>query len=302
MIRPIALLLMLSVAASAATPSSIAGKVYRERYGVPSLRTAFERTIVFRDDGRFTFLRLATLNTVSQHWAGGRVLLIEPPGDGTYTYRSTGESTARIALNYDNGSSGEIPLIFMSAWTGWHGSNPRAPDAVFALTDLAATPAAPVTNLSMRGRVSPGTSLSVGFVVPGVGATAAELFSPTVATREVMIRVVGPSLTQFNVADAWADPDFRLYQGSAPAITNAFHYGDWSSIDYVLATPVKAPNPLGVAALKKIFGYVGAFPLLENSKDAVDVVRLQPGAYTIVASPAAGDTGGEVLIEIYFLP
>ena len=32
------------------------------------------------------------------------------------------------------------------------------------------------------------------------------------------------------------------------------------------------------------------------------VVRLPPGAYTIVCNAPAGDPGGDVLIEVYFLP
>ncbi len=44
------------------------------------------------------------------------------------------------------------------------------------------------------------------------------------------------------------------------------------------------------------------FPLITCSKDVVDAVRLNPSAYTIVCVTAAGDAGGEALIEVYFLP
>jgi len=43
---------------------------------------------------------------------------------------------------------------------------------------------------------------------------------------------------------------------------------------------------------------VGAFPLVAGSRDAVLMVTLEPGAYTVEVA-AQGAVGGEVLVEVY---
>jgi hypothetical protein len=91
-----------------------------------------------------------------------------------------------------------------------------------------------------------------------------------------------------------ADPDFQLYHGGIVADVDEAHSDDWQA---------RTPNgPTGPGGLEKIFTYIGAFPLIAGSKDAVDVVRLTPGAYTVVCNLPAGAQGGEVLVEVYFLP
>ena len=151
----------------------------------------------------------------------------------------------------------------------------------------------------------------VGFVVPGtpVPEYSDHVTSPHANQRDVLIRAVGPSLVAFGVANVCADPDFALHRSDGPTYLGPFspfqfHYPDWSSIERPGAAGprTRTPNPAGMAAFKKIFAQVGAFPLLDDSKDAADVVRLAPGAYTVVASAGPGDPGGEVLVEVYFLP
>jgi hypothetical protein len=111
-------------------------------------------------------------------------------------------------------------------------------------------------------------------------------------------------LSKFGVSNVWADPDFTIHRADGPFFIGEFHYGDWSKVDHpaVSGPASQFPNPDGVAAFKKIFDHVGAFALLDDSKDAADVVRLAPGEYTVVASADPGDPGGEVLVEVYFLP
>ncbi|MGH8017593.1 MAG: hypothetical protein ACREIA_04775 [Opitutaceae bacterium] len=152
-------------------------------------------------------------------------------------------------------------------------------------------------NVSTRGFVSPGRPMIVGFVVP-------EPADPLVPSRrEVLIRAVGPSLIPLGVENAWADPDFQVVSlGSAPSSAPNL-YGDWTTLRYLNGTSLTTePNPGGQAAFEKLFSEVGAFPLVAGSKDAVDVQRLAPGAYTVIAAAAAGDAGGDVLVEVYFLP
>ena len=79
-------------------------------------------------------------------------------------------------------------------------------------------------------------------------------------------------------------------------------YRDWSRLEFGSENEVVSePDPGAAAAFRKIFDYVGAFPLLEDSKDAATVVRLGPGSYTVIAATDSDDPGGEALLEVYFL-
>lgn len=302
MLRIITLLVAASLNAFAAAPDSIAGLVYRESFARASIRTAMEKTIVFSEGGRFTFLKFASVSFVATEF-GGRVVLQAPRSDGAYTYRKTGDATATLELRFDQGGTETMSLVFSSPLSG-HGDPAGAafPDYTFSLAALAATQSAPAMNVSMRGRVGAGQPLVVGFVVPGArpadGVTRQQ--SAAATQRDVLIRAVGPSLAPFGVANVWADPDFVVYEGTRLANLAQFPHGDWAALPVAYDRPESRAGVM--AGFRKVFDYVGAFPLSENSKDAAAIVRLAPGAYTIVAEPAAGASGGEALIEVYFLP
>lgn len=295
----LAFVLFWSPLLAALAPDSLAGKVYRDSFFSTALRMYGESTIIFSSEGRYVYLKAAEASTVTQR-AGSGAELIQPPGDGRFTYLRTGENTAKVELHDDDGSQITMTWTFTSASTGISDRIPSTNDTIFHLSDLATVQTAPTANVSMRGRVSPGQPLIVGFVVPGTrlpdGPTRTQLADSH--ARDVLIRVVGPSLNQFGLTGVWADPDFRIFRANAPLPNLQWHYPDWSTITNISTRP----NPAGVAAFRKIFNYVGAFPLLDSSKDAVDVVRLSSGAYTIACELIPGDPGGEVLIEVYFLP
>lgn len=282
-------------------PESIAGRVYREAEATPFLRSVSETTILFHRDGRFTHLKAARVSVLAQQF-GGRVLIESPRADGSYTYRRTSSATGVIELRHDDGTTTRMERTFTSGAGGFAGTEAN-PSLTFALGELEAVQNAPAVNVAMRGRVAAGAPVQVGFVVPGVRGpdTGARVSRPEATTREALIRVVGPSLAQFGVGNGWADPEFRLYQGAAELVPWQWIYQDWSTVPTGLSGGFAA-NTGGMAGLRKIFAHVGAFPLSDGSKDAVGVVRLAPGAYTIVAEPLPGASGGEVLVEVYFLP
>ena len=287
--RTALLLLALGAAnlSAAMAPDSIAGKLFRESGGVGGLRNKWELSVVFSAEGSYHFLKHAGGSTLTPN---GGISLFTPPADGTYTYARTSDLDATIVLSepggtlFDNfpSSSGTAKsftfhLHFLTESTGLDQIGPS-----FALVDPNANQSAPAINASLRGTVAAGHPLVAGFVIPGTGVAIEK-------TRDVLIRVVGPALGQFGVTGFWADPDFQIFHGSNPAVAGA-HFSDW------------AQTPFSIDPLLKIFALSGAFALPAISKDAVAVVRLEPGNYTVVASAAPGDPGGEVLIEIYFLP
>jgi hypothetical protein len=136
--------------------------------------------------------------------------------------------------------------------------------------DITNTPSGQFINLSVRAQVNTGSGvLIVGFVISGD--------TPV----QLLIRAVGPSLSQFGITDALASPILSLYQGTELIDENS----GWG----------------GQGALSAAFAQVGAFALTDpNSLDAGMIVTLQPGVYSTVVS-GADNTTGIALAEIYLM-
>jgi hypothetical protein len=139
-------------------------------------------------------------------------------------------------------------------------------------------PTTRLMNLSTRGQVGVGDdALFAGVVVGGTGRS------------RLLLRAVGPGLTQFGVPNVLSRPTLALYRqasgnGQQLLRTNA----GWTSegVTYDLAAAAQA---------------VSAFPLAESSVDCAMVVTVDPGPYTLQVS-GLGATSGEALVEIYVLP
>ncbi len=139
--------------------------------------------------------------------------------------------------------------------------------------DSSAAPTAALTNASTRAFVGTGDQVLIpGFVVSGSG------------TLRLLLRAIGPTLANFGVTGALADPQLTLYSGA-----NAIGSNDnWSG----------ASNALEIAATA---ASVGAFSLVSGSKDAAMLVTLPAGTYTASVSGVGGATG-TALVEIYVVP
>jgi hypothetical protein len=118
-----------------------------------------------------------------------------------------------------------------------------------------------------------GNGIEGGFVITGP------------SEKQVLIRAVGPGLSQFGVFSPMAHPQLSVApQGlSVPPIFN----NNWGEDS-------RAP------ILQSAFAQVGAFPLTVGSSDAAMSVYLPPGAYTVQVTSGDG-TAGNVLLEIYDL-
>ena len=125
-------------------------------------------------------------------------------------------------------------------------------------------------NLSARGTVQPGGSLTAGFVMKGAGA------------KHLMIRGIGPALRQFGVSDPVNDPKLDLTRAGFVSVASN---DDW------LATPVTI----------RLAAEVGAFPLSLGFKDA-ELQAAWPvssGGYSARVSSADASASGTVLAEVY---
>lgn len=132
------------------------------------------------------------------------------------------------------------------------------------------TGAAQLTNISARGFSGQGAeALSPGFVIDGTGA------------KTMLIRVVGPTLTDFEVPDTMADPVLEVIPGGQTFVIAA--NDNWG----------------GSSELKDAFATTGAFGFADDgSRDAAVLVRLPPGSYTVRPS-GVDDTVGVILVEAY---
>jgi cyclophilin family peptidyl-prolyl cis-trans isomerase len=130
-----------------------------------------------------------------------------------------------------------------------------------------------LVNLSTRAEIAAGGDLRVGFVLRGLSA------------RTVLVRAVGPSLGAFGIDGVMSDPRLELFDndnGGRNMGTNDNWGGD--------AQVVAAGSAVGAFAL------AGA-----DTKDAVILVTLAPGAYSARLS-GVGGSGGTAIVEVYEVP
>jgi len=154
------------------------------------------------------------------------------------------------------------------------GVNGAAGEALAETYDTANGTNPYLSSISTRGLVTSSTALIAGFVVTGT------------ANKQVLVRGVGPALSNYGVPNALSTPSLTLYwpdaQGNQHAIYTNVGWGNaWNASDIPSAT-----------------ASVGDFALPQGSADCVLLVSLPPGTYTAVVSGVNGATGN-ALVEVY---
>lgn len=135
---------------------------------------------------------------------------------------------------------------------------------------IAPTPAISgrLSNLSVRTSAGTGDqALILGFVIRGSGS------------KQILVRGIGPGLTQFGIAGTLADPILTLFDAKSTQIGTNDNWG-------------------GSVALSRSFSQVGAFALPGSSKDAALSVALPSGACSAKIS-GTGSSAGISLAEVY---
>jgi sugar lactone lactonase YvrE len=128
-------------------------------------------------------------------------------------------------------------------------------------------------NLSSRAQVETGAGITIaGFVIEG----------PPGVAKQVLIRGVGPTLSQFGVTGVLAAPVLMLIDSNSNTLATNTGWGTNSN----------------AAEIATITGQVGAFALPSGSADSVLLGNLTPGAYTAQLT-GAGATTGVALVEVY---
>jgi sugar lactone lactonase YvrE len=130
-----------------------------------------------------------------------------------------------------------------------------------------------LVNISCLEQVASGAVLTAGFVIAGT------------TPEQVLIRASGPTLATapFNIPGTIPDPKLTVFNNSSAVLATNTGWG-------------------GSAAITAANTASGAFQFVNTtSKDSAVLLTLQPGAYTVQATSASGNTG-IVLIEIYEVP
>lgn len=135
-------------------------------------------------------------------------------------------------------------------------------------------PNARLINLSTRAEVGTGEEVMIGgFTLAGD--------SP----RLCLVRAIGPTLANYGIAAPLVDPELRLFPAGTSTVIA--RNDDW------MVSP-------SATAIANAADRIGAFEIPLNSRDAVLLVTLAPGAYTAMVTGVANQTG-IALVEVYLL-
>jgi hypothetical protein len=145
----------------------------------------------------------------------------------------------------------------------------------FAVVESVVTPPPQLANVSTRAFVQTGDDVLIGgFVVQGS------------ETKRVIIRGIGPELTQHGVPDALFNPTLELHDGSGALIASN---DNWQhTIIGGIITSSQAQDIMNT-------GYAPG-----DERESAIVADLQPGNYTAILRGVNGQTG-VALVEVYDL-
>lgn len=130
-------------------------------------------------------------------------------------------------------------------------------------------------NLSTRAEIRPETgAIIVGFVLGGE------------TVSKVLVRAIGPTLSDYGVSGVLADPRIVLKRSEVVLATNDDWHDSQVSFNEIVSTTTQ----------------VGAFALGTDSADAALLIDLTPGVYTATVSGHGSESSGVVLAEIYLVP
>ncbi len=170
--------------------------------------------------------------------------------NGQFIAASAAQAGA-FALSNGSKDSALVFTINRSAYTtGLTGSNGATGVALMEIYDTDHELGSRLINGSARMNLTPdGGPLIAGFVIAGN------------APITMLLRGVGPTLSTFAVTGALADPKISVFSGSTQVASNDNWETGASTASQLVSTSAQ----------------VGAFALPASSKDAVLLLKLQPG-------------------------
>lgn len=217
-------------------------------------------------DPKLEFLSNGTVVASNDNWEGAPVLAAAFSGVGAFNYGAANSKDAAL-FKADAASGGYT--IRVSDTTGGSGNViAEVYDATAAASFTATTPR--LINLAVLKQINAGSILTTGFVISGSTA------------KTVLVRAIGPGLTPLGVGGAMADPKLELFAGSSVVAAN----DNWGGYAHFTA----AGSAVGAFAIGNLL-----------SNDAMLLLTLAPGSYTVQLTGVAG-SNGQALIEVYEVP
>ena len=141
--------------------------------------------------------------------------------------------------------------------------------------DLVQTSQTSLSNISTRSFVQTGEHVMIGgFIVQGTGP------------KRVIIRAIGPELTQFGIPDALANPILELHNGSGSVIATN---DDWQ-------TTIVG----GIITSSQVSDIQNSGHAPTAASESAIIANLPPGNYTAIVRGVANTTGVG-LVEVYDL-
>ena len=155
------------------------------------------------------------------------------------------------------------------------GVNNTAGVALVEVYDLSPGASSSLGNISTRSLVQTGEHVLIGgFIVQGTG------------TKRVIIRAIGPELTQYGITDELADPRLELHNGTGALIASN---DDWQTT--ILG---------GIITSNQVSDIQNSGRAPTAASESVIIADLQPGNYTAIVR-GVNNTAGVGLVEVYDL-
>jgi hypothetical protein len=164
-----------------------------------------------------------------------------------------------------------LSLVMLVSFIGDAGTR-----AIGAATDTTPpTPLSRLTNISTRAFVETGDKVVIGgFIVQGSGA------------KRVIIRALGPELTQYGITEALRNPTLELYNGNGDLIASN---NNW--VTTIIG---------GIITHNQIRDIMNSGHAPTNALESAIIADLPPGNYTAIMR-GVNETIGVGLIEVYEL-
>ena len=105
-------------------------------------------------------------------------------------------------------------------------------------------------------------------------------------SKRVIVRAIGPSLTQYGIPDALADPTLELHDGTGALIASNDNWQTTISGGIITANQVRDILNSGLAPAQRA--------------ESAIIATLPPGNYTAIVR-GVNDTIGVALVEVYDL-
>jgi hypothetical protein len=239
----------------------------------PAASVSFSTAVANPPDGPQAFDLVLTFATPFLYDPSKGNLLVDIRNASGTTHSPANDQEIDAVSTAGDGTSRVYNLGDVAAATAGQTGGGMTADTFGAVTRFVSTPTAPVTtpphtllNSSTRMRVETGDNALIGgFIIRG-------------GTNKVIIRAIGPSLTQAGVPGALANPTLQLFDGAGASLAAN---DDWvtSSQKQEIMDSTLAPG---------------------NNAESAIIATLPDGNYTAVVTGVGGSTGVG-LVEVYDL-